>query len=90
MGDQPLFEWLVQLALERELGGATVSKGLAGFGRHHRLHHQHLMSLMDQLPAVVQMIDEPAKIDAYLDATGDALTGYTYIREKVRWHRPGR
>jgi hypothetical protein len=85
---RPLYEWLVDQALRQELAGATVRQGVIGFGRHRRLHTQHLLTLADDLPVVVELIDEPAKIEAFLDSLDDALAGYTYLRETVRWHRP--
>lgn len=85
---RPLHEWLVDQALRHDLAGATVDQGVVGFGRHRRLHTQHLLTLADDLPVVVEIIDEPVKIEAFLDSLEDALQGYTYICEPVRWHRP--
>lgn len=85
---RPLFEWLTQRAMEMEMAGATVHKAVSGFGQHRRLHHQHLLSLSDDLPMSVQIIDIADRIDAFLQAAEEALAGHTYIREKVRWHRP--
>jgi len=87
-GSRTLHEWLVALAKEKGLAGATAVRADVGFGQHRRLHHHHLISLTEQLPMIVQIIDTAQKIDAYLDAAGEALRGYTYIRENVRWHRP--
>lgn len=87
-GRRPLYEWLVDLALRRGLGGATVRRALSGFGRHRRLHDQHLLSIAGDLPVVLEIIDTTENIDAYLDAAGDGLRGYTFIRENVKWHKP--
>ncbi|MAE61236.1 MAG: hypothetical protein CMJ49_07750 [Planctomycetaceae bacterium] len=66
---KPLFEWLLQKAVQLELAGATVTRALAGFGRHHRIHHQHLISLADALPMTVQIVDAHDRIDAFLQST---------------------
>jgi hypothetical protein len=87
-GNAALYEWLVSQALELDMGGATVTHAMLGFGQHRRLHYEHLLTLADDLPVVVQLIDEAVKIEAYLDHTAGALRGYTYIRESVRWHQP--
>lgn len=87
---KPLFEWLLVQAKQMDMAGATVTRALAGFGQHRQVHHQHLFALADDLPMTVQIIDAAPRIDAYLDATTDALVGYTYIREKVRWHQPNK
>ncbi len=84
----PLHEWLVARALDHDMGGATVQGARCGFGRHRRIHHQHLLAISDDLPVMVQIIDTQTRIDAYLHAVADALAGYTFIRENVRWHRP--
>jgi len=89
-GSRPLAEWLVDQAKERGLAGVTVFRGSIGFGRHRRVHAQHLLSIVNELPVVVEAVDEPAKIEGFLDTVGAALDGYTYIREPVRWHRPAR
>ena len=86
---KPLFEWLIETAFHQRLRGATARKALAGFGQHHHLHHQHLISLSDDLPITVEIIDTADRIDAFLEQAGEALAGYTYIRENVRWHQPG-
>lgn len=89
-GSRPLAEWLVDLAKERGLAGTTVFRGSIGFGQHRRIHAQHLLSIVNELPMAVEVIDEAAKIEALLEAAGEALDGYTFIREPVRWRRPVR
>ena len=85
---RPLFEWLTQKAAELEMAGVTVHKAVAGFGRHRRMHHQHLLSISDDLPMSVEIIDISERIGTFLQAAEEALADHTYIREKVRWHRP--
>ncbi|MBI1370467.1 MAG: DUF190 domain-containing protein [Planctomycetes bacterium] len=87
-GDRPLYEWLVEQALAMKLGGATVRKAVLGFGQHRRIHHQHVLALSDDLPVIVELIDTPDQIDAFLAHCADALAQHTYIRENVRWHKP--
>ena len=85
---KPFYEWLIRAAFERGLHGATAHKALAGFGQHHHLHHQHLLSLNDDLPVVVELIDTTDRIEAFLNAFGDLLGPRTYVRESVHWHPP--
>lgn len=87
-GSKALYERLVELAMREEMAGATALTATLGYGQHRRVHTEHLLTLADDLPIVVQIVDAADRIDAYLDAAGEALRGYTYIREKVRWHRP--
>ena len=52
---QPLYEWIVHKARERGLAGATVLRGLEGFGAHSRLHTAKILRLSGELPIVGQM-----------------------------------
>jgi PII-like signaling protein len=51
---QPVGEWLLQLARELDLPGATLIAGSEGFGQHRRIHSAHFFELADQ-PQEVQM-----------------------------------
>lgn len=87
----PLYEWLVRRARERGLAGATVLRGLAGFGAHSRLHTAKILRLSTDLPIVVEIVDTIDKIEAFLpdvdDAVGEGLA--TVERVEVRFYRSG-
>jgi PII-like signaling protein len=87
----PLYEWLVRRARERGLAGATVLRGLAGFGAHSRLHTAKILRLSTDLPIVVEIVDTIAKIEAFLPevdaAVGEGLA--TVERVEVRFYRSG-
>ncbi|MBF0424642.1 MAG: DUF190 domain-containing protein [Magnetococcales bacterium] len=55
---RPVGEWLVHLAREMGLRGATLVGGGEGFGRHHRLHSAHFFELADQPIEIVMVISE--------------------------------
>jgi uncharacterized protein len=61
-----LFEAIVQLARSRGLAGATVFRGVEGFGAHSRMHKARLLELSDDLPIVVEIVDTNEKIEALL------------------------
>jgi hypothetical protein len=54
---QPLYEWLVIRARELGLAGATVVRGIMGFGAHSRLHTFKIERLSEDLPIVVEIVD---------------------------------
>jgi PII-like signaling protein len=87
----PLYEWLVRRARERGLAGATVLRGLAGFGAHSRLHTAKILRLSTDLPIVVEIVDAIDKIEAFLPevdaAVGEGLA--TVERVEVRFYRSG-
>lgn len=84
-----LFEWLVLKAREMGLGGATVLRGIMGFGAHSRLHTFKIERLSEDLPVVVEVVDAREKIEAYLEAIDGAICeGLATIETvNVRWYR---
>ncbi|CAG4884617.1 conserved protein of unknown function [Georgfuchsia toluolica] len=55
---KPLADWLVHLAKEIGLRGATLIAGSEGFGHHHRLHSAHFFELADQPQEVLMAVTE--------------------------------
>jgi hypothetical protein len=71
---QPLYEWLVLEARARGLAGATVLRGIMGYGAHSRLHTAKILRLSEDLPIVVEIVDGREKIDEFLRIV-DAAVG---------------
>jgi len=88
---QPLYEWIVLKARDRGMAGATVLRGLEGFGAHSRLHTAKILRLSSDLPIVVEIVDTEHKIESFLplidDAIGEGLA--TVERVEVRFYRSG-
>src|SRR5437764_12726785 len=63
---KPLYEAIVLEARRRGLAGATVLKGFMGFGAHSRIHTAKLLELSQDLPIVVEIVDDPQKIEAFM------------------------
>jgi uncharacterized protein len=63
---KPLYEWLVLKAREQGLAGATVLRGLMGFGAHSRLHTFRIERLSLDLPIVIEIVDARPKLEAFL------------------------
>ena len=89
---KPLYESIVVEARKRGLAGATVLKGFMGFGAHSRIHTAKLLELSQDLPIVIEIVDAPEKIEAFLpdleQMVGDGLI--TLERAEVLLYRPGR
>ena len=79
----PLYEWIVRKAREQGLAGATVLRGLEGFGAHSRLHTAKILRLSTDLPIVVEIVDTEEKIQAFLPAVDDAIGEGLATLEKV-------
>lgn len=63
---RPMYAYLVTLARQKGLGGATVFRGIEGYGLHRHLHTTRLIEVSDDLPVVVEMVDRPEAIRAFL------------------------
>ncbi|HZT76310.1 MAG TPA: DUF190 domain-containing protein [Vicinamibacterales bacterium] len=88
----PLYEAIVLEARKRGLAGATVIKGFMGFGAHSRIHTAKLLELSQDLPIIVEIVDAPEKIEAFMpdleQMVGDGLI--TLERAEVLLYRPRR
>ncbi len=82
----PLYEWLVRQAREQGLAGATVLRGLEGFGAHSRLHTAKLLRLSSDLPIVVEIVDTAEKIETFLLLVDEAVEEGLATVEKVEVH----
>jgi len=84
-----LHEWIVRKAREQGMAGATVLRGLEGFGRHSRLHTAKILRLSSELPIVVEIVDTEEKIETFLPLIDDAIVEglATVERVEVRFYR---
>src|SRR5438128_11278150 len=83
-GHIPLYEAIVLKAREAGLAGATVLRGLMGFGKHSVLHTAKLLRLAEDLPMVVEIVDSLEKIDAFLPKLDATVREDLVTLEKVR------
>ncbi|RCG28732.1 DUF190 domain-containing protein [Sphaerisporangium album] len=63
---RPLYHEIVHRARAAGLAGATVTRGIEGYGTHGRIHTTRILSLSEDLPVVVVIVDEEEKIRAFL------------------------
>jgi PII-like signaling protein len=63
---RPLFTEIVHRAHAAGLAGASVVRGHEGFGASSRIHTSRLVSLSEDLPVIVIIVDEPGKVRAFL------------------------
>jgi PII-like signaling protein len=82
----PLFEWIVRKAREEGLAGATVLRGLEGYGAHSRLHTAKILRLSSDLPIVIEIVDTADKIEAFLPLIDDAISEGLATIENVEVH----
>ncbi len=63
---KPLYEAIVNLARGRSMAGATVLRGILGFGAHSRIHSAKILRLSGDLPIIVEIVDKPERIETIL------------------------
>ncbi len=63
---RPLYEALVLKAREMGMAGATVVRGVQGFGAHSRLHTAKVLRLSEDLPMVIEIVDREERVRAFL------------------------
>jgi PII-like signaling protein len=80
---KPLYEAIVRRVREEGLAGATVLRGLEGFGAHSRLHTSRILRLSEDLPVVIEIVDSAEKIDAILPALDEMVEEGMVTVEKV-------
>jgi PII-like signaling protein len=77
VGHQSLARAIVERARQEGLAGATAFRGIEGFGASSRLHTARLLSLSDDLPIVIQIVDTKDRLQAFLplidEMVGDGL-----------------
>lgn len=82
-GGQPLYSAIVQAARSAGIAGATVLKGIEGYGSHSIVHAARIVDLSADLPVIVELIDAPAAIAAFLPLVTGMLEGGLITCEDV-------
>ncbi len=86
----PAYEAVVRAARDAGLAGATVLRGSLGYGANTVVHRPSLWHLSRDLPLVIEIVDETARVEAFLPLLGDLLRGGGLITvEPVRVVRYG-
>ncbi|MBO8161283.1 MAG: DUF190 domain-containing protein [Thermosipho sp. (in: Bacteria)] len=66
-GGKPLAEYIVELAYKSGLNGITVCKGIIGFGKKRHIHRSDFFTLSEDLPIVIDIVDEKEKIAEFIE-----------------------
>ncbi len=63
---KPLYLAILEMLKAENCAGATVSRALAGFGAHSRIHTSRILRLSEDLPILVEIVDAEDRIQAFL------------------------
>jgi PII-like signaling protein len=80
---RPLYQAIVETLRREGLAGATVLRGIEGFGKSSRLHTAHILRLSEDLPIVIECVDTDDKIEAVLPALDDMIGDGLVTLERV-------
>jgi uncharacterized protein len=81
---KPLPDAIVELLRREGFSGATVLRGVAGFGGSSVIHTDKILRLSQDLPIVVEAVDTTEKIEAILPRLDEMIGGGLVTLEKVR------
>lgn len=89
---KPLHLALIEKAREAGLAGATVMRGVEGYGAHSVIHTTRVLAMSTDLPIIVEIVDTPEKIEAFLETVGEIVTEGLATVERVRvlFYRSGK
>lgn len=77
---QLVSEWLLELAKQHKLGGGSVFRAIAGYGRHGVLRHEAFFELADDLPVKVEFLLRESEAGTLLQLVRDAGVELVYAR----------
>jgi uncharacterized protein len=81
-----LHEWIVTKARDEGLAGATVMRGMMGFGAHSRLHTFKIERLSQDLPIIIEIVDIREKLEKFLSLIDDEIREGMATLEPVKIH----
>lgn len=81
---KPLYEAIILTARELGIAGATMLRGLMGYGANSRIHTTKILRLSEDLPVIVEIIDSAEKLAALLPAIDEMVQEGLVTLENVR------
>jgi PII-like signaling protein len=92
---RPLYSEIVHRAHQAGLAGASVFRGLEGFGTSSLVHSSRILSLSENLPIAVVIVDRRERIEAFLPVAEELVTEGLILLDEVevirssRWQHGG-
>lgn len=80
---RPLYDAIVRLLRERGIRGVSVFRGIEGYGRSSRVHTTRILALSEDLPILVEAVDETERMRAMLPELETMIGGGLVTLERV-------
>ena len=81
---KPLYQAIVERVRREGLAGATVIRGIEGFGADSHLHTSRILRLSEDLPVVIEIVDTPERIDTILPMLDEMVSEGMVTVERVQ------
>jgi PII-like signaling protein len=81
---RPLYQAIVERVREEGLAGATVIRGIEGFGADSHLHTSRILRLSEDLPVVIEIVDTPERIDRVVPLLDEMVSEGMLTLERVQ------
>lgn len=83
----PLYCAIVEMLKREQIAGASVFRGIEGFGTHREIHAAKVWSFGGKLPVLIEVVDEPAKIEALVPHLEAMISEGAITLERVEYCR---
>ncbi|MBS0012465.1 MAG: DUF190 domain-containing protein [Desulfobacterales bacterium] len=81
---RPLYKAIVEEARKQGMAGATVLRGMLGFGANSRIHTSQILRLSEDLPLIIEIVDSEEKINAFLPLLDEMINEGLVTLETAR------
>jgi len=71
---EPLYHAIAKKIKAHGLSGATILRGIEGFGAHHTIHTARILRLSEDLPVVIEIVDTSEKIDGIMAVLNEMIS----------------
>lgn len=82
-GRKPLYDALMEFLIAEGFAGATVLRGIAGFGPHSVYHTDKLLRLSSDLPIIIEVVASKDKLDRAMSTIDEMMSGGLITMETV-------
>jgi PII-like signaling protein len=85
--DEPLFEAIIKRLMMMEVAGATVYRGILGYGAKRHTHKRGRFHLSKDRPIMITVVDQPSRVDEIIDAIAPTMQDGLIVLSDVEVHR---